>query len=155
MYGSWDIKHKRQDFCYFGLFFALLLPNNQQNQSFEKLKKLPEILSFYTVVPWMKFIWCMIPEICYVTDRIFSDFGPFFALLPHPLTPPISPRNKNIKKNLKNTFLHKWTKNHDHRVLCSWDMAHDRCNCHFSLWAIFFLLATKQPEKWKIYLEIS
>ena len=51
MYGSWDIKHKRQNFCYFGLFFALLLPNNQQNQSFEKLKKLPEILSFYTVVP--------------------------------------------------------------------------------------------------------
>ena len=32
--------------------------------------------------------------------------------------------------------LHKCTKNHDHILQCSWDIAHDRCNCFFSFWAI-------------------
>ena len=27
-------------FCHFGLFFALLLPNNPENQNFEKMKKM-------------------------------------------------------------------------------------------------------------------
>ena len=29
-------------FCHFGLFFAILPPNNLKNQNFEKLKKKPE-----------------------------------------------------------------------------------------------------------------
>ena len=33
-------------------------------------------------------------------------------------------------------ILHKCTKNHDHMLYCSWDMACDRCNCYFSFWAI-------------------
>ena len=28
-------------FCHFGLFFALLPPNNPKNQNFEKMKKTP------------------------------------------------------------------------------------------------------------------
>ena len=28
-------------FCHFGLFFALLPPNNLKNQNFEKMKKMP------------------------------------------------------------------------------------------------------------------
>ena len=32
---------------HFGLFFALL-PNNQKNQNFEKMKKLPRDIKFYT-----------------------------------------------------------------------------------------------------------
>ena len=34
-------------------------------------------------------------------------------------------------------ILNKYTKNHDHMLCCSWNMAHDRCNCYFSFWAIF------------------
>ena len=42
-----------------------------------------------------------------------------------------------ISKQMKKTpgdiiILHKCTKNHDHMLYCSWDMAHDRCNCYFS-----------------------
>ena len=34
-------------------------------------------------------------------------------------------------------ILQKCTKNHDHMLYCSCDMARDRCNCYFSFWAIF------------------
>ena len=34
-------------------------------------------------------------------------------------------------------ILHKCTKNHYHMLYCSWDVVYDRCNCHFSFWAIF------------------
>ena len=34
-------------------------------------------------------------------------------------------------------ILHKCSKNHDHMLYYSWDMAFDKCNCHFSFWAIF------------------
>ena len=34
-------------------------------------------------------------------------------------------------------ILHKCTKNHDHMLYCSWDMACDGSNCYFSFWAIF------------------
>ena len=29
-------------------------------------------------------------------------------------------------------ILHKYTKNHDHMLYSSWDMAHGTCNCYFS-----------------------
>ena len=32
---------KKSLFCHFGLFFALIPPNNQENQIFEKMKKMP------------------------------------------------------------------------------------------------------------------
>ena len=38
-------------FCHFGEFFALLPPNNLENQNFEKKnEKILEILSLYTCV---------------------------------------------------------------------------------------------------------
>ena len=52
-------------------------------------------------------------------------------------------------------ILHMCTKNHDHMLYCSWDMARDRCNCYFSFWAIFCLFTpltaqkTKFLKKWK------
>ena len=41
----------------------------------------------------MKIIWCMVPEIWSMTDRIFCYCGPLFALLP-----PYQPKNQNFKK---------------------------------------------------------
>ena len=99
-----------------------------------------------------------VPEICHMMDVIVTFyFGLFFALLPTPN----SPKNKNFKK-MKNTpgdvtILHNCSKNHDHMLYCSWDMAHGGCNCYFSFWAFFFCSFTsnnskntkKQPKKSK------
>ena len=80
IYGFSDIECNRQNFfCHFGLFFALLPPNNLKNKNFEKLKKDPE-------------------------DII---------------------------------ILHKCTKNHDHKLYCSLDVAHKEFNCYFPFWTIF------------------
>ena len=38
---------------------------------------------------------------------------------------------------------------HDHMLYCSWDMAHDGCNCHFSFWAILCPFSPLKPKKWK------
>ena len=57
--------------------------------------------------------------------------------------PPNSWKNENFKKKIKKPppedviTLRKCTKNHDHMLYCSWDMACDGCNCHFSFWAFF------------------
>ena len=110
-----------------------------------------------------------VPEICHMMDVIVTFyFGLFFALLPTPN----SPKNKNFKK-MKNTpgditILHNCSKNHDHMLYCSWDMAHGRCNCYFSFWAFFFALLppaiqktqknspkNQNFKKWKKHLEIS
>ena len=40
MYGSTDMKCNGQNFCHFGLFFALLPSNNLKIQNFEKMKEL-------------------------------------------------------------------------------------------------------------------
>ena len=43
MYGSWEIEHDRQNFSVIlGYFLPLYLPNNPENQNFEKMKKTPE-----------------------------------------------------------------------------------------------------------------
>ena len=59
-------------------------------------------------------------------------------------------------------ILHKFTKNHDHRLYCYWDMVCDGCNCCFSSWAIFcpFTPLTTQKIQFpkiseKKYMEIS
>ena len=65
---------------------------------------------------------------------------------------PNSPKSQNLKKMKKRPediiILHKCTKNYDHLLYCSWDMAHGGCNCYFSFCAIFCPFTPKQPEKW-------
>ena len=71
---------------------------------------------------------------------------------------------KKIKKMPGDIILQKCTKNHDHMVYCSWDMARDTCNCYFSFSAIFFPFYPLAAQKLKfqkhengdiIILEIS
>ena len=51
-------------------------------------------------------------------------------------------------------ILHKCSKNYDHMLHCSWDMARDRCNCCFSFLAIFCpftpLNRPKNQNFWKM-----
>ena len=95
-------------------------------------------------------------------DRCKCYFS-FWAVLYTFITPTaqkmkISKKWKKISWDIN--ILHKCTKNHDYMLYCSWDMAHGRCNCCFSFWAIFctFTPLTAQKmatsQKWK-KLEIS
>ena len=88
-------------FVIFNHFLPFYFPNNLENQNIEKRKKkFLEISSFYTCVPKIRIIWCMLPEICSATDISFCRFGSFFALLPQ-YWPQILKFRKNVKKTLE------------------------------------------------------
>ena len=141
-------------FCHFGQFFALLPPSNQKNQTLKKGKKCLKILSFYTWVPKMTIIWCMVPEILSATDKIFCHFELFFAHYPLPplLITPKKPPGDNV-------ILHKCTINENHMMYGSWYMKCDGQN-FLLFWTIFcpFSPLTTQKikifKKWKKCLEI-
>ena len=102
----------------------------------------------------MTIIWCMIPEIWVCHARLNLDhFLPFY--------PTNNLKNQNFEKLKKTpgdtTILHKCTKNHDHMLHWSWDMACDRYNCYFSFGAIScpFTVWKKKFKKWRKQLEIS
>ena len=114
----------------------------------------------------MTILWCIVPEISGTTDRNFCHFGLFFVLLL-----PNNPGNQNFERMKKTPgdiiISQICTKNHDHMLCCSWDMAYDTCNFDFSFWAIFALLPPSSPipppnspknqnfKKWKKDLEVS
>ena len=52
MYSSWLMENERQNFCHFRQFFALLPLQKPKNTILKKRKKDPQILSFYTCVPY-------------------------------------------------------------------------------------------------------
>ena len=94
-----EIKGKTNSFLSFwAIVCPLILLTTQKNKikkNNKKTKKRLEILSFYTCVPQLMVI-CMVPDIWRVTDRIYSHFGPFFALYP-----PNNAGNQNFEKNEK------------------------------------------------------
>ena len=104
----------------------------------------------------MKII-CMIPEIWCTTDRIFSNFRPFFALL-HPL-PPITTNRIKILRQWKNTWrYHHFTQvHHKWQSYDIWFLRYEVHQIEFFLssWAIFcpftHLTAWKVnfSKKWK------
>ena len=89
-----------------------------------------------------------------VSNCYFSFWAIFCPFTP---PPPNSPRNENSKKKKRKRkkptcryfHLHKHTKNHDHILYCSWDMAHDGCN-YFSYWAIFCPFSPLTAQEIKI-----
>ena len=148
MYDSWDMKHKRIFFSHFGPFFALLnLPpplKNPKNQNFEKIRKSPrDIIILHK---------CTINEnhMIYGSPDINCNRQIFFVILCHfwPFYPLTAQKIKKMPGDI--IILHKCTKNHDHMLYCSWDMACDGCNCYFSLWAIFWPFTPLTPGKMKI-----
>ena len=93
------------------IFFVILghflpfYPSNPKNQNFAKIKKLSGDIIILHVCTIMAVIWCMVPEIWSMTNRIFCHFGLFFALLP-----PWQPKKSNFWKNeKKNTCRYHFT----------------------------------------------
>ena len=66
-YGSWNTKWDRHNFLSFWAISALypLSPNNLENQNFENMKKGSGMSSFYTCVPKITIIWCILPQISF------------------------------------------------------------------------------------------
>ena len=75
----------------------------------------------------MTVIWCMVPETGSTMDRIFCQFGLFFAFLP-----PYQSKNQNLKKMKKLPgdiiTLHMCTINDNYMMYVSWDKEHDGQN---------------------------
>ena len=83
---------------------------------------------------------------------VTSHFGLFIAILPPSL--PEKWKYENLKKKTGDIIiLHNCTKNHDHRLYCSWDMARDRCNCSFPFWDIFCPFTSITARKMKISIK--
>ena len=118
-----------------GHFLPFDPPNNLKNQRFKQMKKGLKTLSFYTCIPQMMVIWCMVPETWSATDFFFVILDYFL-----PFYPPNNPENQNFEKLKKLLIdiiiLHMCTINKNHVMYVSWDMKQDRQ--HFlSFWAIF------------------
>ena len=80
---------------------------------------------------------------------ILGHFLPFY-----PLKTPKMNCQKNEKTHGDIIILHKFNKNHDHRLYCSWDMACDGCNYfHFELY-FFYLLTAQKMNISKVYTSV-
>ena len=138
MYGSWDMKCNRQNFVvilgHFLPFYPTAPPPQQPEKwKYHKWKKSQEISSFYTSVPKILIIGYAVPEIWRMTGVIvifiLGYTFPFYSPCPSPsLSRPKNENFKKMKANPTDIILHKCTKNHDHMLYCSWDMACDGWN---------------------------
>ena len=132
MYGFWEMECDRQNFLSFRSIFCPFTPlTTCKIKILEKWKKHQEVWSFYTCVPWMTIIGCMVLDIWKVTVRIIWHFGPFFCSI-NPVTTQEIKILKKWKKHLEilsiYSCLPKWQ---------SWYTVHeiwstrDRTFCHF------------------------
>ena len=77
--------------------------------------------------------WDMACDECNCYFSFWAIFCPFTFLIAQKMK-----ISKKMKKRPGDIIIsHMCTKNHDHMLYCSWDMAHDTCNFDFSFWAIF------------------
>ena len=149
-YGSWDIRHGGQSILSFWTSFCpLTLRTTRKIRILKKFKKHLEILLFYTCVPQMTIIWCMVPEIGSVTDIIFCHFEPFLSFYPTNY-----PKKQNFEKERKSLDISSFytcvpqMTNIWYMVLEIWNVT-DRFFCHFGLlfhtiFCMFFFL--NNPE---------
>ena len=111
-----------------------------------------EISLFYICALNIMIRWCTFPEIWCVTDVIIFHFGLCLAILP-PEQPKKSKFWKKWKKNKTPgdvIILHMCSKKSDQKMYGSWNMVCNRCNCYFSLWAIFCTFTPLTAQKVKI-----
>ena len=100
MYVFWDMEHKRQNFLSFWTVFCPFTSLWTQKIKFlKKIKKCLQILSFWTCVPYITIILCMVSEIGSVMERIFCHFRLIFCSPPPP--PPNNLKNQTFEKMKK------------------------------------------------------
>ena len=107
MYDSWDMLRDRQNFFWFWTIFCPFTPpphppNNPEHQNFGKMKKIPRdiIIIHRCTINENHMIYGSWDRKC---KRIFLSSCTTFCLFTPP-PPPISPRNKNLKKIKKTPF---------------------------------------------------
>ena len=155
LYDVWFLRYEAWQTEFFAIldrFLPFYPPNNSKNENFEKLKKNTWRCYHFSLCTingnhMMYGFWDIACDGCNCSFSFWTSFCPF--------TPLTCLKNENLKKMKKTPgdiiILHQCTKNHNHKLYCSWDMVHDRCNCHFSFWTIFALLPpTPTAPKMKI-----
>ena len=116
-------------------FLPFYPPNKPKYQNFEKILKTPgDIIILHMSTINYNYIM-------HGSWDIKHDRQSFFFILDNFLPSyPLKTWKIKILKVKKTPgdiiILHKCTKNQDHMLYCSWDMAHDGCN-YFSFWTIF------------------
>ena len=113
MYGSWDMKHHRQNFLLFWPFLPFYPTNNPKNQNVEKKKKIPGDIILHNCTKIM-IICYTVPGIWRVTDVIcvfiFCLYALSFAYLP----PNSLKRKKKTSGHIN--ILHMCINNYDHMM---------------------------------------
>ena len=138
-----DHMSNEQNFLSFWTNFALLPPKNP------KMKKNTWRYYHFTHMyhKWQSYdVWFLIYQAWWPEFFVILDcFLPFY---------PPNLKNQNFEKLKKVPgdiiILHKCTKNHDHKLYCSWDMACNSCNHYFPFWAIFCPFTSLTAQKVKI-----
>ena len=133
----WCMERNKQNFLSFWtVFFPFTSPKDLENENFEKTRKKPgEIIILHM---------CTINDNHMIygswdMERHRQNLLSFWTVF-CPFTPLTTRRIKILKKMRKTPgdiiILHKWNKNYDHILHCSWDTTCNGCNFYFSFWAI-------------------
>ena len=128
MYGSWYMERDGQNCLSFWTVFCPFTALTTKN---------PDHMQYCS--------WDTMRDGCN-SNLFWAIFCPFISLTVQKIT---------IKKKMKETpgdviILQQCSKNHDHMLYCSRDMARDRCN-YFSFWAIFCPFTPLTAQKIKIF----
>ena len=108
------------------------------------MEKIPE--DIVILKTYMTVIWCMLPQIWSVMDRIFCHFGPYFPF--NHACPPNKPKNQNFEKIKKfpgNIILHMCNINDNHMIYGSWDT--ECLGQNFSSFCTIFCPFTLPPPR--------
>ena len=157
-YDVWFLRYWAQWTKFFVIldhFLPFYPHNNPKNQSFEKMKK----NTWRYIILHMRTI--NESHMMYGSWDMKFDGQDFLSFLTVfcPFTV-LTTQKIKILKNWKKTtgdiiILHKCSKNHDHMLYCSLDMAHNRCKCYFSLWATFCPFTSLATQKIKIFKKMK
>ena len=140
MYDVWFLKYgvcQTEFFLFWNVFCPFTSLTTQKIKIFEKLKKTPgDIIILHKCTKnhdhMLYCSWDMVHDRCNCYFSFWAIFCPFT---------PLTAQKIKIKKKMKKTpgdiiILHKCTKNHDHMLYCSLEIARNGFN-YFSFLAIF------------------
>ena len=139
------MQQNRQNFLSISVIFALLPPNNLEINETNFWRYYHFTCVYHE---WQSYdVWFLRYEVR--QTELFDILGHFLSFYPNK-----NPENQNFEKMEKKPedtiLLHKCNINHDHMLYCFWDTMCDRCNFHFSFWALFLIFYITTAHKIKI-----